>query len=112
MVECFDRMHLRLAELVLRPLTELRTQRNLTEVTVRPPGRGRRVHVTVSKTWPDGPERPPVYHWSARETTATGDDLPDGRVWTDDSPHATPEAAYWTAVDAIAASRRRRAVPV
>jgi hypothetical protein len=107
MVECFDRMHLKLAELVLRPLKDLREQPELTVVTVRPPGRGRRVHVTVTKTRPEGSGACASYVWEAREIDATGADLPHGRVWTDDSRHDTPETAYWSAIDAVAASRRR-----
>ncbi|HEY7036520.1 MAG TPA: hypothetical protein VH482_34650 [Thermomicrobiales bacterium] len=107
MVECFDRIHLKLAELVLRPLNDLREHPDLTAVTVRPPGRGGRVHVTVSKTWPDGPRGLPSYVWEAREVDAAGVDLPHGRAWTDGTPHDMPETAYWAAVDAVAASRRR-----
>lgn len=107
MVECFDRIHLRLAESVLRPLKELRQRSNLVAVTVRPPGRGRRVHVTVSKTRGADPAGHPVYVWEAREVDAAGADLPNGRVWTAEAGHDTPEAAYWSAVDAVAASRRR-----
>ncbi|MEA2524111.1 MAG: hypothetical protein QOF73_1338 [Thermomicrobiales bacterium] len=110
MVECFDRIHLQLAELVLRPLRELHQQPHLTAVTVRPPGRGPRVRVTVSKTWPDGPECPPSYFWTASEIATAGDDLPGGPVWTDDASHDSPEAAYWAAVDEIATSRCRPAL--
>jgi hypothetical protein len=107
MVECFDRLHLQVAELVLRPLKELRERSDLTAVTVRPPGRGRRVHITVSKTRPDESYGPSSFLWEAREVDAAGADLPHGRSWTDGTPHESPEAAYWTAVDAVAASRRR-----
>jgi hypothetical protein len=106
MVECFDRIHLKLAELVLRPLKELREQPTLTAVTVRPPGRGRRVHITVSKIRSDKSADPSFYVWEAREVDAAGADLPHGRVWSDGTPHETPEAAYWAAVDAVAASLR------
>ncbi len=57
MVDCFDRIHLQLAEVILRPLKELHDQTALTSVTVCPPGRGPRIHVTVSKTWCEGSGR-------------------------------------------------------
>jgi hypothetical protein len=108
-VECFDRIHLRLAEAVLRPLQRLQAEPTLTRVTIRPPGRGAKVAITVDKTWPEGPDQAPVYRWSAREVDATGNALPIGRSWSDDRPHATADAAYWAAADAVAASRNRRA---
>jgi hypothetical protein len=107
MVECFDRMHLRLAESVLRPLRRLREQPDETSVTVRPPGRGRRVHVTVSKTRSDEPGDSTCYAWEACEVDAAGADLAHGQRWADSVPYDTPEAAFWAAVDAVAASRRR-----
>jgi hypothetical protein len=111
MVECFDRIHLKLAELVLGPLKELGERPDLTAVTVRPPGRGRRVQITVSKIRPGASMDPAAYVWEAREVDAAGADLLHGRVWTDATAHETPEAAYWSAVDTVATSRRRR-IPV
>ena len=112
MVECFDRMHLWLAEVVLKPLQQLQSDPSLSTVTIRPPGRGRRVTITVEKSSRDGSDQPPSYHWSAQEVDAAGMGLPDGREWSGDSPSDSPEAAYWEAVDRIAASRARRPVPV
>jgi hypothetical protein len=106
MVDCFDRIHLRLAETVLRPLKELHARADLTSVTVRPPGRGPRIYVTVSKTWPEGPDRPPAYHWSASEATSGESARSNGKVWVGETPRASPEDAYWCALEAVAASRR------
>jgi hypothetical protein len=108
MVECFDRIHLRLAEVVLRPLLDLEADPNRTTASVQPPGRGRRVCITVTKSRPDGPKRPAVFRWTAREADAAGGDLPDGRSWSDDRPYPTAEAAYWAAIDVVAASRKQR----
>lgn len=106
MVDCIDRIHLKLAEVVLRPLKELQERSELTSVTIRPPGRGPRVFITVSKTWPSGPDRPPVFAWSAREMTPRNGACTDAPAWTGDVPRATPEEAYWSAMDVISASRR------
>ena len=100
MVECFDRIHLKVTELALQPLKALREDASLTEVTTSPPGRGPRVYVTVSKTWPDGPDRPPSYHWSARQEAGSS-----GQTWAGEERHDTPEAAYWSALDTVAAAR-------
>lgn len=106
MVDCFDRIHLQLNEVILRPLKELQARPALTTVTIRPPGRGPRVEVTISKRWPQGPDRPPVYLWSASEATSGEGIRPDRRTWAAETPRATPEDAYWCALDAVAASRR------
>ena len=111
MVECFDRIHLRLSEVVVKPLQRLQSEPGLSSVTIRPPGRGQRVQITVDKSWTDGRQRLPVYDWSAREVDASGGALLDGRIWSGTSKRETPEAAYWDAVDTIAASRSRRSIP-
>jgi hypothetical protein len=112
MVDCFDRIHLRLAEHVMRPLARLRDDPALTAVTVRPPGRGPRILVEVSKTVPDGSDRAPFFRWAAREVGAIGADIADGASWVGEEVHDSPEAAYWAAIDAVAASRRHRPIPV
>jgi hypothetical protein len=106
MVDCFDRIHLQLNEVVLRPLRELHAQPALASVTVRPPGRGPRIYVTVSKTWPEGPDRRPAYLWSASEAVSGERPGSNGGVWVGETPRATPEDAYWCALEAVAASRR------
>jgi hypothetical protein len=106
MVDCFDRIHLKVSELTLRPLQALRDDPSLTEATISPPGRGPRVHITIRKTRPAGPDRPPTYHWSARDELGA-----EGQTWTDGEQHDDPDAAYWSALDTIAAARTTRATP-
>ena len=106
MVDCFDRIHLQLNEVVLCPLKELQTRAELTSATVRPPGRGPRISVTISKTWPEGRDRPPTYSWSATETSSSNPAHSERRTWTGETARATPEEAYWCALEAVAASRR------
>jgi hypothetical protein len=99
MVECSDRLHLKVAEAVLRPLKRFAVEPELTELTVRPPGRGCWVHVTVSRAGE-------AFTWVALEIDRSGEPLPEGRSWTASGRHPTPEAAYWQAVDVVAADRR------
>jgi hypothetical protein len=106
MVDCFDRIHLQLNEVVLRPLRELHAQPALASITVRPPGRGPRIYVTVSKTWPEGPDRPPAYLWSVSEATSGEVARHDRRTWAGETPRATAEEAYWCAVEVVATTRR------
>lgn len=104
MVDCFDRIHLKLNEVVLRPLKALQEQSTLTSVTIRPPGRGPRIHVTINKTWPTGPDHPPSYVWSAHEAPSQG---ANGQTWAGQESHTSAEAAYWSALDTVAASLPR-----
>jgi hypothetical protein len=102
-VECSDRLHLKVAELVLRPLARFATEPELDELTVRPPGRGCWVLVTVSRVGE-------AFAWSAREIDRSGEPLSEGRRWQNSETAATPEAAYWRAIDAIATARRMPAI--
>jgi hypothetical protein len=99
MVECSDRLHLKVAESVLRPLKRFAVEPDLTELTIRPPGRGCWVHVTVSRV-------AGAFTWSAAEIDRSGIPLPDGRRWSAEESLDTAEAAYWQAVDVIGADRR------
>jgi hypothetical protein len=103
MVDCYDRLHLQLSELVQKPLRKLRSEPSLSEVTVWPPGRGCRVYVTIHKRQAENKLR---YEWNAQEVDRTGGALPDGRTWSGSAPCETPESAYWSAVEVISASRR------
>jgi|SRR5215218_4930659 len=107
MVECFDRIHLKVAELILRPLKELAEQPALATATVRPPGREPRVEVTIDKIWPEEPKGPPAFTWTATEVAPTRD-AAGVRTWRGEASHDSPESAYWAALDVIAASRRTR----
>jgi hypothetical protein len=103
MVDCYDRLHLQLSELVQKPLRELRSEPSLSEVTVRPPGRGCRVYVTIRKSQTDNEV---AYEWNAQEVDRLGEVISDGRTWSGSAPFETPESAYWSAVEVISASRR------
>jgi hypothetical protein len=103
MVECFDRIHLQLTEVVLKPLRALQTQPPLSVATVRLPGRGCRVELTVTKNAPPEPSQLPSYTWAARMI-----DDADPRSWGGENHLNSPESAYWDAVDVIGASLRRR----
>jgi hypothetical protein len=91
------------AELVLRPLARFATEPELREITVRPPGRGCWVLVTVARSGES-------FMWKAVEIDRSGAPLPEGRRWEESDAAETPEAAYWRAIDAIAASRRTPAI--
>lgn len=99
MVECSDRLHLKVVELVLRPLARFATEPDLREVTVRPPGRGCWVSVTIARMGNS-------FTWSATEIDRSGSPRADGLNWQASAREPTPEAAYWRAVDVIAAARR------
>ena len=99
MVECFDRIHLQLTETVLRPLRALRAQSGPDYATIRLPGRGCRIDLTVTKHLADHSHPSPWYSWTANENNGA-------RIWSDDAPHDSPDAAYWSAVDLIGASLR------
>lgn len=102
MVECFDRMHLRLTETVLKPLRALGSQTDSSVATVRLPGRGCRVELTVTKFSPLELNQP-AYTWTARVI-----DDADSRSWSGENHLDSPESAYWDAVDVIGASLRRK----
>jgi hypothetical protein len=104
MVECFDRIHLQLTEVVLRPLRALHAQPELTSTTVRLPGRGCRIDLTVTKHASPGPNKPSFYTCSACEI-----DDANPRSWNGENHLDSPESAYWQAVDVIGASVRRKA---
>jgi hypothetical protein len=103
MVECFDRIHLQLTEVVLKPLRALHTQPALTVATVRLPGRGCRIELTVTKHAPPESTQPSLYTWAARVIGAH-----DQRSWGGTDHLDSPESAYWDAVDVIGASLRRK----
>src|SRR5215211_7506985 len=107
MVDCYDRLTLRVTEWVVQPLQQLWDQADLSAVTVRPPGRGPRVLVTVTKVQPDGTASGPRYAWSASEVDEADTDRPLGAVWTDSVTYGDPEAAYWAAAEAVAVARER-----
>jgi len=106
MVDCVDRITLQLTEWLLEPLQRLRNQDTPSAVTVRPPGRRRRVVVHIAKSWPDGPSEAPRYGWSAGEAADPIGDPPPDLTWTDPATYSDPEDAYWAAADAIASGHR------
>ncbi|MGC4191070.1 MAG: hypothetical protein QM589_07885 [Thermomicrobiales bacterium] len=103
MVDCFDRIAVRMTEIILEPVRLLRESAQLSAVTLRTPSAGRRFAITIAKRFPDGANEPPAYRWSLVEITPGGDPLPDGA--TGDSPadrhYPQPEEAYWAAVNAL-----------
>lgn len=105
MVDCFDRIAVRMTEIVLEPVRQLRENAQLSAVTLRTPSAGRRFAITIEKRFPDGTDAAPVYRWSLTEITLEGDILAGGLALT--SPplqkHAQPEDAYWAAVDSLCA---------
>jgi hypothetical protein len=103
MVDCFDRIAVRMTEIILEPVRLLRESAQLSAITLRTPSAGRRFAITIEKRFPDGPESPPIYRWSLAETTLEGDPLPDGPMAAApaDQRFAQPEDAYWAAVDAL-----------
>ncbi|MGB3327925.1 MAG: hypothetical protein WBA46_03165 [Thermomicrobiales bacterium] len=103
MVDCFDRIAVRMTEIVLEPVRLLRENAQLAAVTLRTPSAGRRFAITIEKRFPDGTDAAPRYRWSIAEITAEGDALPDGMTAFDPTTdhHAQPEDAYWAAVEAL-----------
>lgn len=108
MVDCFDRIAVRMTEIILEPVRLLRESAQLAAVTLRTPSGGRRFAITIEKRFPDGPEGLPAYRWSLAEIAPDGDPLPDGM--TASSPveerYAQPEDAYWAAANALCAETR------
>lgn len=103
MVDCFDRIAVRMTEIVLEPVRLMRENAQLSAVTLRTPSGGRRYAITIEKRFPDGASASPVYRWTLQEISEAGDPLADGRAATSASVHAQPEDAYWAAVDALCA---------
>lgn len=99
MVDCFDRIHLQLTDVVLRPLRALQSHPAPSAATVRLPGRGCRIVLTVQKHPADGADQTPFYTW-----TAQGED--EDQTWDGQDHLATPDEAYWNAVDLIGAAVR------
>ena len=99
MVDCFDRIHLQLTDTILRALRALDGQTAPAAVTVRLPGRGCRIRLTVTKQTAEEPRRDCFYTWSA----SAGD---GSQTWTGTDWFATPDDAYWHAVDLIGSSIR------
>ena len=105
-MDCTDRITMQLAELILQPVRMLRDQSLLASVTTRALCQGARFTITVAKTWPRGFGQAPVYGWDVREVDETGVAKPAGFAATSAAVSAAyddPEAAYWAAVEALAA---------
>ncbi|MGC4105669.1 MAG: hypothetical protein QM753_04830 [Thermomicrobiales bacterium] len=101
MVDCFDRIAVRMTEIILEPVRLLRENAQLSAVTLRTPSAGRRFAITIEKRFPDGPNASPAYRWTLREITPEGNPLPDGADATASSCFVQPEDAYWAAVNAL-----------
>lgn len=107
MVDCFDRIAVRMTEIVLEPVRLLRENAQLTAITLRTPSAGHRFAITIEKRFPDGSNTPPDYRWSLQEIAEVGDPLADGATATSAATYVLPEDAYWAAVDALCAERDR-----
>ncbi len=93
-----------MTEIALEQVRSLAQSSTLAAVTLRTPSGGRRYHITVSKRWPVGQNMAPAYSWLIVEVTDEGVPLTDGSqaASADHTRYATPEEAYWAAVDALA----------
>lgn len=106
MVNCFDRIAVHMAELALEQVRQLAQVHMLGAVSLRTPSNGRRYTLTVAKRYPDGEQEPPKYTWDIAEIASDGEPLPDG-YRASSAPGAyleNPDAAYWEAVDELAAA--------
>lgn len=113
MVDCFDRIAVRMTEIILEPVRLLRESAQLAAVTLRTPSAGRRFAITIEKRFPDGTNEAPSYRWSLLEIAPDGDPLPDGMT-ASSSPeerYAQPEDAYWAAANALCAETKPDARP-
>ena len=103
MVDCFDRIAVRMTEIILEPVRLLRESAQLSAVTLRTPSAGRRFAITIEKRFPDGPEALAAYRWSLQEIAPEGDPLPNGMTAASppDERYTQPEDAYWAAANAL-----------
>ena len=103
MVNCFDRIAVRMTEIILEPVRLLRENAQLSAVTLRTPSAGHRFAITIEKRFPDGPNETPAYRWSIAEITPEGEPMPEGisAQAAKDERCAQPEDAYWAAVNAL-----------
>lgn len=113
MVDCFDRIAVRMTEIILEPVRLLRESAQLAAVTLRTPSAGRRFAITIEKRFPDGPNEPPAYRWSLAEITPEGDPLPEGLVAASspEERYAQPEEAYWAAANVLCDETKSAARP-
>lgn len=103
MVDCFDRIAVRMTEIILEPVRLLRENAQLSAVTLRTPSAGRRFAITIEKRFPDGPDTTPVFRWMLGEITPEGEPMPEGAAAACPAGrcHPQPEDAYWEAVGAL-----------
>lgn len=119
MVDCFDRIAVQMTEIALEPILQLADQPAMTAATVRLPGNGRRVLLTISKRTlaksldlarSSGPvashlvceDEPTItYAWKLEHSDDTGN--PDGVIAANPAVkrYPRPEDAFWGAVDAL-----------
>lgn len=105
MVDCFDRIAVRMTELALEPVRILKDRPMLSSVSLRTPSGGKRFLITIAKRFPDGEASAPAYVWSVVEITPKGTPAPDGetRATLPDKHFRDPEDAYWDAVSGLCA---------
>jgi hypothetical protein len=103
MVNCFDRIAVQMTEIALEPVRLLADRSMLNAVALRTASGGRKFTIAISKRFVDPDGKSPRYVWSVEEIADSGEVLEGGaqRTLPVDRAFADPEAAYWSAVEAL-----------
>jgi hypothetical protein len=101
MVDCFDRIAVQMTEIALEPIQQLASRPMAMAASVRVPSNGRRVLLTVRKRFPQGENDQPVYAWRLERLDTTGEVTAVLATSPEVIAYATPDDAFWGAVDAL-----------